>query len=335
MKNRLDIHSFRLYFTIIMKKTLQDIADITGYSVTTISRVFNGSAAVAAETKAEILNCARQIGYPRDRRTVMLILSELSMGFYQRIIVAELLTQLRFMNFRMEMIATDSIDLIEEHNLCGVISLVAEKGLEHYWGSRYALPMVCINTPPHHFEGIFKVSSNDKQGMSQLTNHLLDLGHRRIGLLADAPQLDGTNDTGMQRSEEFRRIMHEHSLPADLVVTRHWDAGEIYMEVQQLLALNVTAIIVMNIGYSIQVLHALKLMGKQVPQDISLAGWLDPAIDAYCDPPITGVMQNFNYIAKHAVIMLNRLIHKEPVTEDVFVDCNFFPRSSTAAPPGS
>ncbi len=74
-------------------------------------------------------------------------------------------------------------------------------------------------------------------------------------------------------------------------------------------------------------------MGKQVSGDVSLAGWIDPAIDAFCDPPITGVMQNSNYLAKHAVIMLNRLIHKEQVTEDIVVDYNFFPRSSTAPPP--
>ena len=43
-------------------------------------------------------------------------------------------------------------------------------------------------------------------------------------------------------------------------------------------------------------------------------------------------MQNYDYLAQHALVMLNRLLHREEVRENVKVDYNFFLRRSTAAP---
>lgn len=43
-------------------------------------------------------------------------------------------------------------------------------------------------------------------------------------------------------------------------------------------------------------------------------------------------MQNYRFLAQHAVVLFNRLLRKEPVTGDVLVDYNFFQRSTTAPP---
>lgn len=69
-----------------------------------------------------------------------------------------------------------------------------------------------------------------------------------------------------------------------------------------------------------------------MPEDISLAGGLHPDFSRYSDPPVTGIMQNYRFLAQHAVVLFNRLLRKEPITGDVLVDYNFFQRSTTAPP---
>ncbi len=322
-----------------MKKRLQDIARETGYSVTTVSRALNGSNEVAPEAKNAILNCARRIGYLQGKRTVVLILPQFDAGFYYRDMIPELYTLLQFMGYKIEIICADSLELIEEHNLCGAISIMAQNGLERYWGERHILPLVCINTRPRHFEGIYTVASNERHGMRLLTEYLIRQGHQRIGLCVNHNQNHDPgqpeNFSGALRQETFRQVMREHGLPDDLLAFYRWSDIELSFTIQKLVEMKVTAIITMTEGIAPRVLHILKSQGKRVPEDISLAGWLDSVEERYCDPPITGIMQNFNYLAKQAVTMLQKQLHKEPVTEDVFLDYNFFPRNSTGPiPPG-
>lgn len=107
--------------------------------------------------------------------------------------------------------------------------------------------------------------------------------------------------------------------------------GEWPETISRLLSKEVSAIVTMHESEAMKVLYCLRLAGKRVPEDVSVCGWLSET-DLYCDPSITGIMQNYNYLAKQALAMLNRLLYKEPVTGDVVVDYNFFLRRSTAPP---
>ena len=78
--------------------------------------------------------------------------------------------------------------------------------------------------------------------------------------------------------------------------------------------------------------YHLKQFGLKVPDDLSLAGWLHPEFSRFSDPPITGIEQNYRFLAQHAVALFNHLLHKEPVSGDILLDYNFFERCTTAPP---
>ena len=318
----------------VMKHRLDDIVRETGYSTATVSRALNGSSSVAEKTRLKILDAARKTGYLRSERTIMLVVPNISMSYYYRWMVGELETVLRFAGFRMELISIRDLELIEEHNPSAVISIVTEDGLERYWGKKYEIPLICINTMPRHLEGIFSVLSNEEQGMNTLLTHLYSLGHRRIGLW-------GWNNIATQqinvyssrlRIQTFEQFLKSRSLPYNLIVNHSYSRGETeYSEaILRLLDQDVSAIVVMSEFEIIKVLYYLKLAGKRVPEDVSVCGWLSEE-DFYSDPSVTGVMQNYNYLAKQALVMLNRVLHKAPIAEDVVVDYNFFLRRSTAS----
>lgn len=316
-----------------MKHRLGDIVRETGYSTATVSRALNGSSWVAERTRLKILEAARKTGYLRSERTVTLVVPNISINYYYKCMVDELEAMLRFAGFRMELIPVRDLEMIEEHRPSAVISIVSEDGLERYWGKKYEIPLVCINTAPRHLEGIFSVHSNEEQGMNTLLKHLLSLGHRRIGLWGYEGIGNPSTEiySSRMRVEAFQQFLKHSGLPHDLIVEHSWDVGEWPETISRLLSKEVSAIVTMHESEAMKVLYCLKLAGKRVPEDVSVCGWLSET-DLYCDPSITGIMQNYNYLAKQALVMLNRLLYKEPVTGDVVVDYNFFLRRSTAPP---
>lgn len=313
-------------------KTLDDVARESGYSPATVSRVMNNAQRVSDRTKKAVLSAARKLGCLPSRRTVAILLPSLRTGLYFQNVLSEIGPQLAMEDFRTEIVPEDSLDLLEEQNICGAFSIFANCGLERLWGEKHSFPLVCINTKPWHFEGVYSVLSNDEQGMNLLTQHLLRLGHRRIGLLYWEKYLEVENFCRQNRVAAFQNAMRKHGLPDNLLSGMQW-SREMDLALRRLLKQDVTAIITTAEGDEYQALYHLKQFGLRVPDDLSLAGWLHPEFSRFSDPPITGIEQNYRFLAQHAVALFNHLLHKEPVSGDILLDYNFFERCTTA-PPG-
>ncbi len=313
-------------------KTLEDVARESGYSPATVSRVMNNGQRVSDRTKKAVLSAARKLGCLPSRRTVAILLPSLRTGLYFQNVLGEIGPQLAMEDFRTEIVPEDSLDLLEEQNICGAFSIFANCGLERLWGEKHSFPLVCINTKPWHFEGVYSVLSNDEQGMNLLTQHLLRLGHRRIGLLYWEKYQEVENFCRQNRVAAFQRTMRKHGLPDNLLSGMQW-SREMDLALRRLLKQDVTAIITTAEGDEYQALYHLKQFGLKVPDDLSLAGWLHPEFSRFSDPPITGIEQNYRFLAQHAVALFNHLLHKEPVSGDILLDYNFFERCTTA-PPG-
>lgn len=315
-----------------MKLKLEDIARATGYSITTVSRALNGSSSISEKTRLQILETARKTGYLQSGRTIALTVPRIDLAYYYKDMIERLENMIQFAGFRMELIPLCDLELIEEHKPTAVISLVGEDKLERYWGKKYEIPLICLNAVPRHLDGIFSVCSNEKQGMSLLLEHLLSLGHRRIGLFGTGKQEALTHSSALkERKDTFQKILSEQGLPDSLMVGYPGNEQEYAGTVYRLLDKGVTAIVALAEGQIMRILYYLKQAGVRVPEEVSLTGWLSE-MDFYCDPQLTGVMQNYDYLAQHALVMLNRLLHREEIKENVTVDYNFFLRRSTAPP---
>lgn len=315
-----------------MKQKLEDIARKTGYSITTVSRALNGSSSISEKTRLLVLETARKTGYLQSGKTIALVVPRIDLAYYYKDMIERLESIIQFSGFRMELIPLHDLELIEEHNPSAVLSLVGEDGLERYWGKKYKIPLICINAMPRHLEGVFSVHSNEEQGMRILLEHLLSLGHRRIGMFGYSKvEGENANYAFQDRKKIFQKILSEQGLPDHLTIGLDWNEPEYVGAVCRLLDKGVSAIVTVTETQTMKVLHSLKQIGIRIPEDLSLCGWLSE-MDFYCDPQMTGVMQNYDYLARHAFVMLNRLLHREEVRENVLVDYNFFLRRSTAAP---
>lgn len=313
-----------------MKNNLEEIARRTGFSIATVSRTLNGVKWVSERTRRTILACAKELGCIRDGGTIAVIVPSVALSYYHMEMALYLESAIRSAGCRAVLIPGYSLDLIEEYNPAGAISLIGDQGVERLWGKKYEVPLVCVNAAPRHLEGIFSVYSNEEQGMRLLLEHLLSLGHRRIGMFGYAKIESQVHDVYVFRSRKktFQRILSEYEEADSLIVGYQWGCWEYASALYRLLDKGISAIVAASETQMMKIFHLLSEVGVRVPQDVSLAGWLD-SMDLSSGLPVTGIMQNYARLAQDSMEMLGKLLRKERVEKDCIVDYQFIAGGST------
>lgn len=313
-----------------MKPTLKKIARDTGLSLSTVVRAFHSPDRVSAETRQRVLAAAKQMNYHSFADTVLLVAWSLQPSSYHDHLIAELHTLIRCAGLKTEIIGISDLQILEKQdNICGVISLSVENGLERYWSVKNTIPLICVNTQSSTLQDVHSVCSNEPQGMEMLCRALLHAGHRQIGYFLRAGQINGENFSSAQRLEVFRRQLSLHQCASDRLFC--WNnTDDFEYAVKRVAASGVTALIVNTSSDIPRLLHELKRAGKRIPQEISVTGFLEPETSCYADPPLTGICHDYPLLAKHTFgLLINRINHR-PAPCSIEVNYQFFDRNSIA-----
>ena len=166
--------------------------------------------------------------------------------------------------------------------------------------------------------------------------HLLALGHRRIGYLgvdnryqSNARRLQGYCDTlaaaGITAPAAWRRTIPSHRFH-----TEH-DVVEAQALLPELLQAGVTAIFCYNDLIAVGALLACRDLGLRVPEDLSVVGYDDVDLARYVTPPLTTVHQPKLRLGELAMQMLLAILEGHPVTNQL-LPVNLIIRQSTAPP---
>lgn len=163
------------------------------------------------------------------------------------------------------------------------------------------------------------------------TRHLIDLGHRRIAIIAGPAYASSSR----KRLESYRKALAEAGIPEspDLIQgsTFGIDSGAEVAERSLALRERPTAIFAINDKTAIGVLSALTRAGLSVPGDISLVGYNDVPIVSQLLVPLTSVRVPFEQIAAMALELLEAT--KEPRELIMRAAPTLIPRESTAQAP--
>lgn len=169
---------------------------------------------------------------------------------------------------------------------------------------------------------------NDCLGGYLATRHLIDLGHRRIGLIAGPSYASSARG----RVEGYRKAMGEAGLEVDprwvCASTFGIESGAEAARALMAQDRHLTAIFAVNDNTAIGALSALTQMGLSVPQDMSLVGYNDIPIVSHLPTPLTSVKVPFDQIASAAL----ELLETETVTPKNrirIVNPTLIPRRST------
>ncbi len=305
-----------------------DIARQAGVSEATVSRVLNGHPAVSEATRAAVLVAMDVLGFERPvqlrRRSVGLvglILPELVNPIFPAFaqVVDTALGQRGFTPILCTQTPggvheDDYLQILLDHGVSGIINISGlhadrEASTERYVRLReLGLPLVLVNGSVAGLD-VPTISNDDVLAAELAVDHLVQLGHERIGL-ATGP---GRFVPVVRKLEGFRAAMHRltSATPADLdhlvehqlfTVEGGASAGD------ALLTRGATAVVAASDIMALGVIRAARARGLRVPQDVSVVGFDDSPLMAYTDPPLTTIRQDVTAMGQAAVVALMAVI---------------------------
>jgi len=302
------------------RATITDVARLAGVSIKTVSRVFNHEPHVRPSTRDKVVAAAETLDYrpnPSARKLASRLTFVIGMLYdnpnpaYVTDVQYGALQVCRESGYDLLIhpCQTDSDDLIDEilglrHMVDGLILLqpvsdtqgLCDRLLEN------RIPYVRVSQRP--FEGIPWISVGDSEAADAMTEHLLHLGHRRIGFIIGHPDHGQSHD----RLAGYRSALQRHEIDFDdtLVEQGLFDYESGYSCARKLLSATPrpTAVFASNDPMAMGVLSAAHEMRLDVPGELSVVGFDDSPLARYAWPPLTTVRQPSTEVARLATEIL-------------------------------
>lgn len=330
--------------------SLKDIAARAGVSFQTVSKVLKGKGSVSAETRAWILEVANELGYVPNALARSLVnqhtatIGIVAADFNDYVLAQFVVGAEREARRQDQCTIIGSIDrdgsdyeryihLLMERRVDGMLLAAPQIEQSAQVGEllRGQLPVVSI----HRIAGarISRVGSDHSQTGFLATQHLLELGHRRIGTVTGPEARIVTQS----RLHGYQRALEAADIPYDprLVEEGNWEVEGGYEAAQRLLkrAPDITALFVQNDTMAIGVLSALHGLGRHVPQDCSVVGCDDIPLAAYTIPPLTTVHIPFYETGEAAVrLLLDLIANQREETQRILLPVSLVKRQSSSPP---
>ncbi|WP_432897125.1 LacI family DNA-binding transcriptional regulator [Micromonospora matsumotoense] len=329
--------------------TLTTIALLADVSAPTVSKVLNGRTGVAAETRARVESLLREHGYRRPElgtpnASVEVVfygmqsnLAVLIMQGVQQVAGAHRLA-VGFTDARRQVSEGRfwARDLLARRPT-GVIAVhLGFTSEQHALLAASAIPLVVLDPtgePPLH--AVPSVATTNWSGGFEAARHLLDLGHRQIGVISGPTE----RLCAKARLDGARAALEAAGvgLPARWLRFGHWFSFEDGLNLgQELLRQNPapTAIVCGNDLQALGVYEAARLAGRRIPQDLSVVGFDDIPYTMFCGPPMTSVRQPLTEMAAAATRMALTLAANESLAQTrVELATTLVVRGSTAVAP--
>jgi len=331
------------YGGLLVPITIKDIAKKANVSPSTVSRALNDHPRISTETKKQVQELAKSMGYVPSQAarnlvtqrsaTIGVAVADYLDPFYVSLLASienvalannyDLFVSSFYRDRRREEKLFDSF---YEKRLAGIIvagSLIDEGYLSQ---ENRSVPVVLINC----FSYPFSVSADKLAGAKMAMEYLVGLGHRRIAYVSQGKPLN----TELLRLQGYRSVLRKHDIPIDDSLIVPGDGGVIggIKAVSRLLDLpeKPSAIFCFNDMTAIGVMNALQKRGCQVPRDCSVVGFDDLEIATYYHPSLTTIRQPIYRLGYRATEMLLDLIRSDGEVGSEILEPELIVRDSTA-----
>lgn len=327
-----------------------DVALRADVSSATVSRYFNNPDVVRPTTRARIEVAARELGYIRDRMagvlhgkmsgTIGLIVPTIDHAIFSELI--EAFSAQLHVHDRTMLIASHNYDLQRE---VGIVRSLLERRID-------AIALVGRDHPPAAIEmiklrgipvislwnavgvsGIPCIGTDNRQGAFDITQHLIDLSHRKIALLFPNTEF---NDRARDRKAGVLQALHA----AGITVPAAWDQTCPYdTDEAKSVALNLlqdnddegpTAYICGNDIIAHGVIHAASRLNIKIPEAISVVGIGDFKGSSAIEPPLTTVRLPARRIGQLAAdALINKTKRDVSTMPDLIIPAQLIVRESS------
>lgn len=327
--------------------TLRDVADRAQVSITTVSNVMRGWPYISADTRIRVEAAINELSYSphsiaqglRTGRTqvIALIVPELATLYFAVLVetVEQIAQQHGYNVFVVNSrnspeLEAQAVEQVASRWVDGL--LIAQSTRSAGTGerlNRLEIPVVAMERVPPDYTGSSCMIDN-RQIVTLALDHLRSLGHKDIAHLVAPRDITVVEE----RVEAYLEIMDKRGrlIPTGddfglhggyTAITRLLESGEKLP----------TAIFASNDLMAIGAIRALQERALRVPEDVSVVGVDDIPVCRYLTPTLTTVRQPLGALANAGIMMLLRLIHRQPLQNDhVVLKPELIVRESTAAP---
>ncbi len=269
--------------------TIKQIAKLAGVSTATVSRVINNKPGLTAGTRRKVQNIIKRYQYipsavarslvTKRSHSIGLLLSDITNPAYAELVnVIE--QEARKSNYVVIFFGTGNdlklqksgIDFLREKQVDAIIFasvFLHNPEVEKLAGEGF--PLVLVNRRLEHDIASYVVM-DDVLGGYKATEHLIKLGHRRIGMISGPISYS----TGSERLEGYRKALRKYNIPIDRELIKmgdfRKDSGYIAGEQFIRMANRPTAIFAANDYTAIGAFEAILDKGLRVPEDIAIVG---------------------------------------------------------------
>nr|MDT0657511.1 LacI family DNA-binding transcriptional regulator [Micromonospora sp. DSM 115978] len=327
--------------------TITAIAQEAGVSVPTVSRVLNGRNDVAPQTRERVEELLRRHGYrrrasrPRAGASLIdLVFNDLDSPWAVEIIrgvedvahAAGVGTVVSAIH-RRSTSTRQWLQNLRGRATDGVILVASDLAPPvHAELRRLNVPMVLVDPAGVPSLDIPTIGATNWAGGIRATEHLLSLGHRRIGFIAGPPRLLCSR----ARLDGYRAALEAAGAPMsdDLVVPGDFYHESGFSGAATLLGLSdpPTAIFASSDQMAFGAYEAVRRRGLRVPDDVSVVGFDDLPEARWASPPLTSVRQPLAEMGLLAARTVLRLAQGEPLdTPRVELSTDLVVRDSTAS----
>lgn len=331
---------------------LKDIADKTGFSTNTVSLALRQSPRIPQQTREVIRRAAEELNYlpnhiakslvSRETKTIGLVLTDINNpALTQTAQAIEIALAERGYG---TLFATSNntlseeiraIDLFRSRQVDGMLIYpTSHRMLEHIRPLRRAnYPVVLLVGDPD--SGIDAVSIDDRRGAYKATRHLIETGHRRIGLI------DGADPKGnREKRDGYIQALTEAGIDVDqsLSVDPEGDSparGFWAMDTMMNATKRPSAVFAANDSLAIGALRWCLKQKLRVPEDVAIIGFDNIDYAEYASVPLSTVNYAADIVSRMAVDRLMRLISAGdhlPEPRVTLIDPDLVIRDSTQAP---
>jgi len=331
------------------RASMREVADLAGVAMSSVSRVLSGHQDVSPAMRERVMTAVDRLGYQPDllaqslrrqaTRSAGFVVGDISNPLLAEIVLgAE--TTLREAGYSMLLTNSENdpaldathVRLLMQRRVDGLLLSLASEDNEatNATLARLDAPIVLIDRDLPRSVRASAVLSDHRTGMRAAVRHLLELGHRRVGLILGQPmrfsreRLLGLEEAYRERGlEPTYQVLegqlgpaHGHSATARLLES----------------AEPATAVVAGGNQILIGALEELLRRGLRVPDDVSLVSCDAISITELFTPPIAVVRRDNRELGRRAAQLLLRLLDGEDVRQEVVLPTEFVPRASCGPP---
>jgi LacI family transcriptional regulator len=333
------------------RSTIFDVARASGVSYATVSRVVNNYPHVRDDTRQRVLLAMRELGYvahtsaralASGRTQVIGLLAQGADNAFFSSVIRGVDQQVAASGYDFMLCTTHDRREKEaeyvarlSHGMVDGLLIILPRGLPDYVEQLRPerFPFVLIDYDDEA-PGCDMVNCANRPGARAAIDHLLELGHRRIGFITGTLNVGSTHErlAGYREALAAAGVLYTDELvvQGDFMEPRGFEAA------CELLALpdRPTAIFASSDAAAFGVLRAARESGLRVPEDLSVVGFDDIPEASYVDPALTTVRQPLQEMGRTAVRRLMALLAEpEAPPQRIVLATELLVRGSTGVVP--